>query len=184
MDNILKKHKKKLEIAEDIVIVILFVGLIILLISVVLGNSPFFYVEGISMHPTLENGDLIVMDRTNFDNLKVGDIIVFDSSIYNFRIVHRIIDIGTSNGDRILFTQGDNNHIPDPSYVKRSDYIGKYVGIRVPYAGFVGQALAPPINYVIIVILVIYLIYIDFYVPRKEKSKPPINNLSKEKDNN
>ena len=173
MAHFLEKHKRKLEIAEDIVIVVLFIGLIILLINVVLGTSPFFYVEGISMHPTLENGDLIVLDRTNFDNLKVGDIVVFYSRIYNFRIVHRITDIETSNGDRILFTKGDNNHAPDPSYVRRNDYVGKYVGIRLPYAGFVGQALAPPVNYIIIAILVAYLIYMDFYVPRKEKTKKP-----------
>ncbi len=169
MVNSVKKHRKKIEIAEDVVIVVLFISLAILLVNVAFGNSPFWYVEGISMHPTLENGDLIIIVRTPFDNLKIGDIIVYYSHIYNFRIVHRIIEISNYNGDKILITKGDNNLGPDPSYITRDDYVGKYTGIRIPYVGFLYQALAPPVNYFIIAILVIYLIYIDLYKPLRNK---------------
>jgi len=169
MVNSVKKQRKKIEIVEDVVIVVLFIALAILLINVAFGNSPFWYVEGISMHPTLENGDLIIIDRTAFDSLKTGDIIVYYSQVYNFRIVHRIIDIRTNGGDKILITKGDNNFGPDPSSITKDDYVGKYIGIRVPYVGFLYQALAPPVNYFIIAILIIYLIYVDLYVPRKNK---------------
>ncbi|MGD0328893.1 MAG: signal peptidase I [Nitrososphaeria archaeon] len=169
MGNSVKKHWKKIEIAEDIVIVVLFITLAILLINVAFGNSPFWYVEGISMHPTLQSGDLIIIVRTPFDNLKVGDIIVYYSHVYNFRIVHRIIEIENISGQEALITKGDNNLGPDPLYVTKADYIGKYTGIRIPYVGFLYQALAPPVNYFIIAVLVIYLIYIDLYTPLKNK---------------
>jgi signal peptidase len=167
MDNLLARRKRIKEIAEDIILVLLFASLLILLATIILGISPFFYVEGISMHPTLEDGDLIIIDRTNYDNLKVGDIIIFNSSIYHTRIVHRIVDVKISDGEKAFITKGDNNHAPDPSYVLRENYVGRYVGIRVPYAGYIGKALAPPVNYLIIALLIIYLIYVDFYMPRK-----------------
>ncbi|MGQ9780656.1 MAG: signal peptidase I [Nitrososphaeria archaeon] len=172
MGNFLNRHRKKIEIAEDIVLVLLFSSLIILLATIILGISPFFYVEGISMHPTLEDGDLIIIDRTDYDNLKVGDIIVFNSSIYHFRIVHRIVDVRSIDGEKVFITQGDNTHAPDPSYVGKENYVGRYVNIRIPYAGFIGEALAPPVNYIIIVLLIMYLIYVDFYLPRKNKQQP------------
>lgn len=168
MVNFLERHKKKFKIAEDIIFVVIFAAEVILLVSVILGKSPFFYVEGPSMHPTLENGDLIIIDRTSFDNLKINDIIIFNSPVYNFRIVHRIIDIRSSSGERVLITQGDNNHVPDPSFVQEKNYVAKYIGIRIPYAGFLGQALAPPVNYIIIILLLIYLVYVGIYKAKKE----------------
>ncbi|MEM3403172.1 MAG: signal peptidase I [Nitrososphaeria archaeon] len=167
MVDFLEKHKKALNILEDIVLVVLFASLILLLFSAILGYSPFYYVEGISMHPTIENGDLIIIDWTRFEDLKVGDIIVFKRPLLDDKVVHRIVDVRNINGERVFITKGDNNQVPDSNYVKSDNYVGKYVGIRIPYAGFIGQALAPPVNYAIIAILVIYLIYLDIYQPKK-----------------
>jgi len=173
--DLLERHKRELNIVEDIVLVILFASLILLLCSTILGYSPFYYVEGISMHPTIENGDLIIIDWTRFENLKVGDIIVFKRPLLNDKVVHRIIEVKTVNGERVFVTKGDNNQIPDPNYVKSDNYIGRYIGVRIPYAGFIGQALAPPVNYAIIAILVIYLIYLDVYQPKKRPVQEHMN---------
>jgi signal peptidase len=178
MGNVLMKKKRTKDIIENIIFVVLFVTLMILLATVILGISPFFYVEGTSMHSTLEDGDLIVIDRTSFDNLKIGDIVVFNKpSPYSYRVVHRIFEIKNINGEKVLITKGDNsmtNPNPDSWQIPKENYIGKYIGIRIPYAGFLGKAIAPPINYIIIVSLLIYVIYIDVYEPRKKNAQKTI----------
>lgn len=171
MDHTLKFSRKEKDILENIVFALLLIITAIMLASIILGTSPFYYVEGNSMHPTLENGDLIIIYKVDFESLKVGDIIVFNSPVYNVRIVHRIMDIKFIGGEKVLITKGDNNRVPDPGYVREEDYIGKYVGIRVPYAGYVGQILAPPVNYILIAVLLTYFIYTIFDEEFKKKAK-------------
>jgi len=165
----LKLGKK--EVLEDAVFAVLLIMTLTMLASIVTGTSPFYYVEGNSMHPTLENGDLIVVYREDFKSLKVGDIIVFNSPVYNVRVVHRIKDIRFVDGEMVLITQGDNNRVPDPGYVREENYIGKYAGVRIPYAGYIGKMLAPPVNYILIAILLAYFIY-SVMVEEAEKRKP------------
>jgi signal peptidase len=177
MSDTSKKKKSLMNTVENVVFAVLFVAVVILLISVIMGTSPFFFVQGISMHPTLENGDLIVIDRTPFDNLKIGDIIIYNKpEMYPEPVVHKIIKITFINQEEFLFTKGDNNQFQDPLPISRNEYKAKYIGIRIPYAGFLGRALAPPVNYIIIVLLILYLIYDNFFKSRKktEEKIPPL----------
>ncbi|MEM2741783.1 MAG: signal peptidase I, partial [Nitrososphaeria archaeon] len=152
----MKSSRSKVNILENVFFAILLVITAIMLVSLILGTSPFYYVEGNSMHPTLENGDLIIIYKVDFRSLQVGDIIVFNSPVYNVRIVHRIKEIKLIGNEMVLITQGDNNRIPDPGYVREENYIGKYMGIRIPYVGYIGQILSPPVNYILIIMLLTY----------------------------
>lgn len=71
-------------------------------------NPEYFYASesiGISMYPTLKNGDVLIIQK-NTDpsfNVKVGDIIVFT---YNDMYVgHRVIDVENN----YVVTKGDAN---------------------------------------------------------------------------
>lgn len=68
-------------------------------------------VDGFSMLPTLEGGDLVVIQNVPIDQVHVGDIIVYNGlcSTMGESVVHRVIQI-TSSG---LITKGDNNPEPD-----------------------------------------------------------------------
>ncbi len=68
-------------------------------------------VDGFSMLPTLEGGDLVVIQNVPIDQVHVGDIIVYNGlcSTGGESVVHRVIEI-TSGG---LITKGDNNPEPD-----------------------------------------------------------------------
>ncbi len=70
-------------------------------------------VDGISMLPTLEGGDLAVIQNVPIDQIHVGDIIVYNSlcSTEGESVVHRVVAI-TSSG---LITKGDNNAGTDQS---------------------------------------------------------------------
>ncbi len=64
-------------------------------------------VDGYSMLPTLEGGDLVVIQNVPISQIHVGDIIVYSGlcSAGGESVVHRVVDI-TSSG---LITKGDNN---------------------------------------------------------------------------
>jgi signal peptidase I len=68
-------------------------------------------VDGYSMLPTLEGGDLVVIQNVPIDQIHVGDIIVYNGlcSALGESVVHRVVNI-TGAG---LITKGDNNEYND-----------------------------------------------------------------------
>ncbi len=76
----------------------------------------------------LSRGDLLVVIRP--ENLKVGDIVIYQRSGSSFTIVHRIISIDAGT----ITTKGDNNAGPDQPVVKEN-LQGKVV-FAVPVLGY------------------------------------------------
>lgn len=62
--------------------------------------------SGISMYPTIIEGDKIRVDTRMNKDLSVGDIIVYES--YFFLICHRIIKSFLKDGERFYITKGDS----------------------------------------------------------------------------
>lgn len=120
-------------------------------------TNPFYVVASGSMIPELEVYDvLVVQGRIPFEELEIGDVIVFDRpSDHNRVIVHRIVSI-IDEDPRTVRTKGDANRasIPGTDFpITNNEYIGK-VEIVIPEVGYVTQALKPPINYIIIVVII------------------------------
>ena len=161
-----KKGSKVPTAVKDVIIVVIGVAVVWLGLRVAFDtNNPFYVVSSGSMVPTLNVNDvLIVRDGGSFQNLKVGDIIVFNRPDTGDRvIVHRVHDIFTDpvNGERIIQTKGDANpsSIPGTDYPIRSkDYIGKVVYV-IPGVGLVTKVISPPINYIIIAIILAILFF-------------------------
>ena len=145
-------------IVKDIIIIA--IGVIILWISIqaVFGTqNPFYVVASKSMVPELLVYDvLVVQGHDPFDEVEIGDIIVFNRpSDHDRVIVHRVVSI-TNDDPRTLRTQGDANSasIPGTDYpITEDEYIGTVVYV-VPQIGYVTQILKPPINYIIIAIVI------------------------------
>ncbi len=129
-------------------------------------GSPLYVVSSGSMVPTLKVGDVVAIEPTPFEDVKVGDIIVFREPGFPEKvIVHRVIEIVDADGERAFITKGDHNLYRDPWIVKKADYIGK-VAFSIPYAGGLSIFLQPPINYVIIAVI-IALMLIEEFMPRE-----------------
>lgn len=71
-------------------------------------------VDGYSMLPTLEGGDLVVIQGVPISDVHVGDIIVYNGhcSSLGESVVHRVVQIAAGGG---LITKGDNNPGTDQS---------------------------------------------------------------------
>jgi len=159
-------------VIKDIVIV--GVGVLVIWFGLTLAfgtQNPFYVVASGSMIPELEVYDvLIVQGHEPFEDLEIGDIIVFNRpSDHNRVIVHRVVSI--INDDPItLRTKGDANpaSIPGTDFpITEEEYIGKVV-YTLPQVGYVTQLLKPPINYVIIAVVIGIMIVKQLTKKKKE----------------
>lgn len=100
---------------------------------------PFRLVKGTSMQPTLRAGDLVVVKSVPFSDIKLGDIVAFDTPTSvkaddtPGSIMHRVTAIETTDGGLVMLTKGDNTGV-DPFWVPASTVWGK-LAVRVPSIG-------------------------------------------------
>jgi signal peptidase len=146
-------------------------------------QNPFYVVASGSMIPELEVYDvLVVQGHEPFEDLEIGDIIVFNRpSDHNRVIVHRVVSI-TDDDPITLRTKGDANpaSIPGTDFpITEEEYIGKVV-YTLPQVGYVTQLLKPPINYVIIVVVIGVMIVKQITNRKKEKKITFLEQLDSE----
>jgi len=160
-------------VIKDIIIVGVGVLVIWIGLQVAFGTqNPFYVVASGSMIPVLQVYDvLIVQGHEPFEDIEVGDIIVFNRpSDHNRVIVHRVASI-IQEDPKTIRTQGDANpaSIPGTDFpITEEEYIGK-VAYTLPQVGYVTQLLKPPINYIIIAIVVGIMIVKQLLKKKSEK---------------
>ena len=171
-------------VIKDIVIV--GVGILVIWFGLTLAfgtQNPFYVVASGSMIPELEIYDvLIVQGHEPFEDLEIGDIIVFNRpSDHNRVIVHRVVSI-IDDDPKTLRTQGDANpaSIPGTDFpITEEEYIGKVV-YTLPQVGYVTQLLKPPINYVIIAVVIGVMVVKQITKRKKEKKITFLEQLDSE----
>jgi len=145
-------------VIKDIIIVGVGVLVIWIGLQAAFGTqNPFYVVASGSMIPELEVYDvLIVQGHEPFEDIEKGDVIVFNRpSDHDRVIVHRVVSV-IDDDPKTLRTKGDANpaSIPGTDFpITEEEYIGKVV-YTLPQVGYVTQLLKPPINYVIIAIVI------------------------------
>lgn len=183
--NLLKKNESRVpSIIKDVVIVVIGVAIIWLGLRFVFDTgNPFYVVSSGSMVPNLNVNDiLVVRDGNSFQDLKVGDIIVFDRPDGADRvIVHRVAEIfdDSEGNHQIIRTKGDANDgsIPGTDFpIREDDYIGK-VAYVIPGAGVVTKILSPPVNYIIIAAIIALMVVTQI---SKRKNNDNKNNQSQQ----
>lgn len=146
-------------------------------------GGPFYVVVSGSMIPVLQVYDIIVIQgHDTFEEVEIGDIIVFDRpSDHNRVIVHRVVSI-TNEDPKTIRTQGDANpaSIPGTDFpITEEEYIGK-VEYVLPQVGYVTQLLKPPINYVIIAVVIGIMVLKQVTKRKKEKELTFLESLDSE----
>jgi signal peptidase len=184
---LLDKDKSRLPVAVKDVIII-GAGVLIVWVGIWLafGANPFYVVSSGSMEPVLKVNDvLIVRDGGSWQNLKIGDIIVFNRPVGGDRvIVHRIVDIDIdADGARIVRTRGDANpaSIPGTDYpIRQDNYIGKVIYV-LPGVGIITKVISPPVNYIIIAIILAILFFNRLGKKSSDKNATPAKADSSDK---
>ena len=107
-------------------IIPLVVSAILLVIPFAIYSGNYImYVPSDSMYPTLKPNDLLVVKKTSIDEIKVGDIIAFDSHAEGIGVIaHRVILVAEVDGKLGIDTQGDHNEYHDLWTIYEEDLIG------------------------------------------------------------
>jgi len=156
-------------IVKDIIIVATCVAVIWIGLTAYFGaQNPFYVVSSGSMYPNLLEYDIIVISgHVLFEDVKIGDIIVFDRpKDHDKVIVHRVVAV-VDDEPLTLRTRGDNNQnsIVGTDYpITEEEYRGTVIEIGdifgtgqtyvIPQVGYITKILQPPINYIIIVVII------------------------------
>ena len=179
-------------VIKDIVIIVVAFAIIWLGLQAVFGTpNPFYVVSSGSMIPALEVYDVIVVEgNTPFDDVEKGDIIVFYSpKLYEQGkervIVHRVsLDMSTDE-QKIVRTKGDANpsSIAGTDYpITEKEYLGQ-VEYVIPQVGYITQILQPPINYIIIAVIIGIMVVKHFSGKEKKKIEFQYRNDEADNDN-
>lgn len=167
------RGSKKRGFVKDILIVAIGVIIIWVGLQAIFGTSnPFYVVSSGSMIPELQVFDvLVVQGHDPFDTVEIGDVIVFNRPSGHDRvIVHRVVSV-IDDDPLTLRTKGDANpaSIPGTDFpITEEEFIGK-VQYVIPQVGYVTRILAPPINYIIIAIIIGIMVAKQFAKKKREK---------------
>jgi len=180
-------------VIKDIIIVVVGVLIIWIALQFIFGApNPFYVVSSGSMVPVLEVYDVLVVQGNEpflniydspfaipFEEIQKGDIIVFNRPSGQDRvIVHRVVTI-IEDDPKTIRTKGDANpaSIPGTDFpITEKEYIGK-VQYVIPQIGYVTRILTPPINYIIIAIIIGIMI-----VKQISKNKKTKESVFEDKD--
>jgi len=145
-------------IVKDIIIVAICIAVIWIGLTAYFGaQNPFYVVSSGSMYPELAMHDIIVISgHALFEDVKIGDIIVFDRpKDHDKVIVHRVVAV-VDDDPLTLRTKGDNNQnsIVGTDYpITEEEYKGTVIHV-IPQVGYITKILQPPINYIIIAVII------------------------------
>ena len=161
-------------IVKDIIIVCICVAAIWIGLQAYFGaENPFYVVSSGSMYPELMMYDIIIISgHIPFEDIRVGDIIVFDRPNDGEKvkvIVHRVVAV-FSDDPKTLRTKGDNNQssmVGTDFPITEDLYHGKVIHI-IPQVGYVTKILQPPVNYIIIAIIIGVIIIREITKKKKE----------------
>ena len=98
---------------------------VIILVIVLIAAQHLNVVVSGSMEPAFYRGDIVLVEKANFlgiqefnpEDVKVGDVVVYDAAWFDQPVIHRVINITEINGTKMFVIKGDNNDSPDPYYV-------------------------------------------------------------------
>ena len=133
-------------------------------------TTPLVVVTSGSMVPTLERGDLLVLQGRAEGDIAVGEIIVFTEPGHDAPIVHRVDHIEVVEGEIRYYTKGDHNDYVDSGYRTYEDIIGVFV-LKIPYLGHVSLFLKTTTGAVVAVILILLLLIVPELVCKEEEEE-------------
>jgi signal peptidase len=98
-----------------------------------------------SMEPRLHTGSIIITRPIDPEDIKVGNIILFEKSDVN--TIHRIVSVETTPKLR-FYAKGDANKDRDPSPIYPDEVKGILFG-QIPYLGFLFSIVKTPLGLVL-----------------------------------
>jgi signal peptidase I len=159
-----------------VIVVIILVGGEIVLISELGSPFPFDVVVSNSMAPTFQRGDVVLVQKVQFSDIRIGDVIAFlqpspSGGCTGLTLLHRVVAV-TPQG---LITQGDNrisNPTPDEPgqfTALTADCVRGKVVYAIPYVGLLFISIPLTADYFLLVLGILLVLLV---VLRSGGSRP------------
>jgi signal peptidase len=190
LQTILRLKQRKTLLRNIVILALAIFVVLVLALPLFAGTHsyPLTVVDGTSMLPTLENGDLVYYTGISKNTLVLkGTIIVFtqeQSGPLSFLIrpvvIHRVVDYVTlADGSIGYVTEGDNNGYRDGGYVLPQNVLGE-VATVIPKVGLVFQFIksAQGLAVLISVIVIVYLVAYDTRWSRDKRKEIFLGNMA------
>lgn len=171
--------KKCWNIATNALVILVVIIAILLAGARLIGLQVYTVLSG-SMEPEYHTGSIIYVKDVDPNSVEVGDPITFVMNESLVVATHRVIDIDSEN--RLFYTKGDANKIPDANPVPFENLLGKPI-FTIPLLGYLANFIQNPPGLYISVGLAVLLIIICF-VPdiidqfkhlNKQENKEPLD---------
>jgi len=143
-------RKKIKEIVSILIVVVLVLPAIIYAVPFIVDGYYSSVIMSGSMEPAVPVGSIVVTQKIDVDNVKAGDIIVFQRS--DSKTLHRVIDKIVENDSYYFKTKGDANEDPDPWTVQPEQVNGALL-LTIPYYGYLIYFAGTSIGFVLMVII-------------------------------
>ncbi len=127
-----KKHRKAKGSEQGWTAVAIFSVIMVFFSFGYLGVKPTVIYSG-SMNPTVDVGDIVLIQKVETTSIQPGDIIQFYQD--NVTVIHRVVRITESDGQKQFITKGDANDDPDFKPVPQNYVLGKSV-FTIPKLGW------------------------------------------------
>ena len=114
------------------------------------GPTAYAVVNGSSMEPHLERGDLVLVRAR--DSYVVGDVVLYQDHESGARVLHRIVAVRGGH----FVTKGDNNDFRDPARPAPDDVLGE-LWVTAPGAGGAVTWLKQPAHLAILLVILAFL---------------------------
>ena len=152
------------------------IAVALVIIGVVVGGLAYLYHENVmfwkpyaivtgSMEPAVQRGDIVLLEKVDFNKLRVGDVITYAKG--SVPVTHRIYNMSS---DGVIWTKGDANANVDPYKIYPDDVIGR-VKYTIPKIGWALILLnwSPLIRYAILSISIAAITLIAYSsIPRAD----------------
>ncbi len=130
--------------------------------------TPIVVVCSGSMRPTLEVGDLVLVEGVDAWSIREGDIVVFNvpqpyAKSTPSPVIHRVIKVVLEDSLVYFKTKGDANGSEDPWTVAGGDVVGR-LKYRIPYMGIPVYVLKtnPYVFAIVVALFAVWLAYSIF----------------------
>ena len=145
----LRKALRVLEWVATVLLALIILAAAFLMLAPRFGMSAHPVLSG-SMEPALKVGGMVVCRKIPVEEVKVGDIIGFNSPGGD-KVTHRVIDVVEQDGKRWFRTKGDANEDPDPDLVAISGEKVDKVVFHLPYLGFVSRFMQSRLAFLVFI---------------------------------
>ena len=128
-------------------------------------------VDGRSMRPTFEEGDLVVIQPAGFSSVVVGDVIVYGPPCASnqLSVIHRVVDMRSggfiTRGDNSVTNQGTDQDLGIASSPIHEECLVGRVVFVIPYVELVAS-LPYGLNYAIALVIFLLIVAMELNARR------------------